>query len=132
MNPAGARTRALAIIVGAEALLAAAMFWLRPSGKAALECEPARVRMGNDGIARCDVGVPLPAAAALAVGAKLDLNRCSADELALIPGVGPSLAKTIVDARTARGGFKTWDELDSVAGVGPARLEVLQQAIEIR
>ncbi len=132
MNASGSRTRALAIIVGAVALLSGAMFWLRPSQKSSLDCEPARVRIGSDGIARCDHGAPLPAATALAVGGRLDLNRCTADELALLPGVGPSLAKTIIDERTRRGGFKSWDELDAVPGVGPARLEALQQSIEIR
>lgn len=47
------------------------------------------------------------------------LNTASASELEALPGVGPRLAKRIVDERARRGGFRSVAELDAVRGVGP-------------
>ncbi len=128
----GARPRAVAV-VGAVALLAgAAVLLLKPRSSPALDCLPAQVHLGPDGVARCGPGAPLPAGGKLTVGAMLDLNRASADDLAQLPGVGPALAKAIVDARARLGGFKSWDEVDAVSGVGPAKLSTLKAAMEIR
>ncbi len=59
-----------------------------------------------------------PAPAPLAI----DLNSAGADELSLLPGVGPALAARIVEDRQARGPFRSIEELDRVRGVGPALL----------
>ena len=48
-------------------------------------------------------------------------------DLTAIPGVGPHLARALVEARARRGGFGSWDEVDEVPGVGPAKLEALQR-----
>lgn len=73
----------------------------------------------RDGVLVCDgQGAPAGARAWL-VGERLDVNRASTRELEAIPGVGPALAGAIVEARAARGGFTTWEELDDVPGVGP-------------
>jgi competence protein ComEA len=48
------------------------------------------------------------------------------DELAALPGVGPSLAAAIVADRQAKGSFKTLTELDRVRGVGPAILQQIK------
>ncbi|HEY1378100.1 MAG TPA: helix-hairpin-helix domain-containing protein, partial [Gemmataceae bacterium] len=53
----------------------------------------------------------------------IDLNRADAGELLQLPGVGPTLAGRIADAR---GTFRTADDLRAVPGVGPARLERLR------
>jgi competence protein ComEA len=68
----------------------------------------------------------------LALGRKLDLNSASEEELALLPGVGPSLARRLVSERTARGGFRAWDEVDAVPGVGDAKLRTLQASADLR
>jgi competence protein ComEA len=60
-----------------------------------------------------------PQLRALRDGQRLDVNRASADELTLIPGIGPKLAQRIVDERTRRGGFTNLTELRSVRGLGP-------------
>jgi competence protein ComEA len=67
------------------------------------------------------------------VGLKLDLNQATEQELTLLPGVGPSLARSLVRGREEKpGGYRSWDEVDAVGGVGPSKLEVLQAAAEIR
>jgi competence protein ComEA len=65
-------------------------------------------------------------------GQKLDVNRASVHDLEDIPGIGESLAHAIVSARDARGSFKSLDELDDVAGIGPKTLEKLARFIEVR
>jgi competence ComEA-like helix-hairpin-helix protein len=58
----------------------------------------------------------------LAPGEKLDPNTATADDLDRIPRVGHALAERIVQARAARGRFRTLADLDSVSGVGPSVL----------
>ena len=126
------RPRAVAVVVAAALALGLALSLAWPSSRPALDCPPDQVYRGPDGVARCGPGEALPAGNKLTVGALLDLNRASADDLSQLPGVGPQLARTIVEERKRRGGFKSWDELDAVPGVGPARLETLKAAVEIR
>jgi len=56
----------------------------------------------------------------------VDINRASAFELEALPGIGPSLAATIVEHREREGAFSSVDELLDVAGIGPAKLEQLR------
>jgi competence protein ComEA len=126
------RPRAVAAVAAVALAAGVGVYFAWPSSKSALDCPPDQVHLGPDGVARCGPGAPLPAGGRLTVGAPLDLNQASADDLAQLPGVGPQLAKAIVDERTRRGGFKSWDEVDTVPGVGPARMETLKAAVEIR
>ncbi|MCE9618692.1 MAG: helix-hairpin-helix domain-containing protein [Planctomycetes bacterium] len=57
---------------------------------------------------------------------RVDLDRAGPDELAALPGIGPSLAGTIVADREARGPFRTLEGLDRVRGVGPSILEQIR------
>jgi competence protein ComEA len=74
----------------------------------------------------------LPAAQALTVGQKLDLNQASADELQAIPGLGGQAARALVAERTRRGNFQSWEDVDAVPGIGPGRLRLLQKVSELR
>jgi competence protein ComEA len=56
----------------------------------------------------------------------IDLNTAPAEEIARLPRIGMSLAKRIVAFRVANGGFGTAEELERVAGVGPALVAQLQ------
>ena len=47
----------------------------------------------------------------------LDLNRASADELGLLPGIGDVKAKKIVEYRGKNGRFNSLDELKNVPGI---------------
>jgi competence protein ComEA len=120
------RTAVLAASAAALGAIALGAFWWQGREGPGLDCPPDQVRVGADGVASCGPGKEPSAPAKLTLGAKLDLNRASAEDLAAIDGVGPVLARAIIDARTALGGFKGWDDLDSVPGVGPARLETLK------
>lgn len=116
------------VVVLGVALVIGVLVWSRwPSSESALPCEPSLVGLDDAGIARCGAANALPAGQALTIGQKLDLNRCTAEELALVPGVGPSLAKRLVEARP----FTSWSQVDAVTGVGASRLETLQQSVQL-
>ena len=52
------------------------------------------------------------------LGIPICLNSASEMGLTAIPGIGPGLAKAIVEERTKRGFFKSLDELLSISGIG--------------
>jgi competence ComEA-like helix-hairpin-helix protein len=61
----------------------------------------------------------------------LDLNRAMPAELARLPGIGPVLARRIVEAREAVGRFGAIDELVGVRGLGRAKLDRLRPLVAI-
>lgn len=130
----GARTRSLALLgLGCLGVgLAAGLHW--PDARPALPCAPAQVAWDRSGTAHCLGVAPTaraPAGPLLTLGGKLPLNHASAEELRLIPGVGRRLSQSLVDARRRHGGFRSWEQVDQVAGVGGAKLESLQGSAEI-
>jgi len=124
--------RALAVVVLAGLVVAVGAWWRWPASATPLDCPEGQVSLDDAGVARCGPGAPLPAGQALTVGQLLDLNAVSADELALLPGVGPELARALVGERQRLGGFTSWEQVDAVSGVGPARLETLRRACSLR
>ncbi len=62
---------------------------------------------------------------------QVDLNRATWVELAQLPGVGPVLAKRIVQHRRQHGAFRRVDHLLRVRGIGPRRLERLRPFLMI-
>lgn len=61
--------------------------------------------------------------------ARLDINMASATELQALRGIGPTIAGAIVDLRTARGPYRSVDELLDVDGIGPAKLEEIRDLV---
>jgi competence ComEA-like helix-hairpin-helix protein len=61
-----------------------------------------------------------PAAAKLEAG--IDPNVAPAEDLVLLPGVGPSLARAIVAYRQQHGRFRRAEDLLAVPGIGPRTL----------
>ncbi len=49
---------------------------------------------------------------------RLDVNEATWPELALVPGIGETLARRIVTHRERQGKFRTLSELTAVAGIG--------------
>lgn len=56
---------------------------------------------------------------------RLPINALAAEQLCLLPGVGPALAARIVAHRDAHGPFRSIDELAHVPGIGPRTVERL-------
>jgi len=80
------------------------------------------LEVGAGGILRRD----LPNPERLLLGLPLDLNSASAEDLSLLPGLGPRLSRAIVELRTGRGRFGRLEELLEVPGLGPGTLTELK------
>lgn len=76
------------------------------------------------------IGVPQPVAAPGGDGsAPVSLSSATAEQLDTLPGIGPVLAKRIVDWRQAHGGFTSISQLEQVPGVGPRIFERLKSLV---
>ncbi len=60
-----------------------------------------------------------------------DLNAVDTAFLEGLDGIGPELARSIVEDRQRRRGFRAWPEVLEVDGIGPAKLRVLQNATRL-
>ncbi|MFI0778188.1 helix-hairpin-helix domain-containing protein [Streptomyces sp. NPDC021212] len=70
---------------------------------------------------------PAPAAPP---GGTISLNSATAEQLDTLPGVGPVLARHILDYRTQHGGFRSIDELREVNGIGDRRFADLRPLVQ--
>jgi competence protein ComEA len=64
-----------------------------------------------------------------APGAKVSLASATAEQLDALDGIGPTLAKRIVEYRDAHGGFRSVGQLRDVEGIGEKRFEALRKAV---
>jgi comEA protein len=98
------------------------------------------------GPASCGVGVAADTAAAQTPAAdsvdgtegtsgggyrRLDVNAATAQELMLLPGIGPKKAESILAWRKANGPFATVEGLLEVKGIGTVTLERLRPFITV-
>lgn len=84
---------------------------------------------GHEGIKHDEIKVKIGRMAAnklLVFSIPLDLNRVSAEDLCLVPGVGESLAQEIVAYREGRRGYRSVGELKNVKGVGEKKWKAIK------
>ena len=62
----------------------------------------------------------------------VNVNTATVDQLVLLPGIGESRAKAMIEARKLRGGFKSVDELLEVKGIGQAGLAKLRPHVAVK
>ncbi|SDJ06247.1 competence protein ComEA [Frankineae bacterium MT45] len=91
------------------------------------------IAVGVPGAAGAPASVPSSGSSSSSAGggSLIDLNSATAEELDALPGVGPVLAKKIVDWRTAHGRFDSIDQLRQVSGIGPAKFADLKDAVKV-
>ncbi|WP_324604996.1 helix-hairpin-helix domain-containing protein [Streptomyces griseus] len=74
-------------------------------------------------------GVGAGAAAGENGGAPLSLNAATAEQFDGLPGVGPVLARRLVEHRAEHGGFRAVEELREVDGIGERRFADLRPLV---
>ena len=60
---------------------------------------------------------------------KISINRAGERELDTLPGIGPAMAKRIIDYRNEKGAFQRLEDLKKVRGIGEAKYERLKDKI---
>ena len=70
-------------------------------------------------------------ASKLQPGQTVDVNTASEAELERLPGVGPSLARRIIEYREANGPFATPDDLQNVSGIGPSKFAKMEAFVRV-
>lgn len=68
---------------------------------------------------------PAPAAAP----EKISLNSATVEQLQTLPGIGPSIAKNIVEHRTKVGKFNRIEEVINVKGVGEKKFQKIKDRL---
>ncbi|MDO5495254.1 MAG: helix-hairpin-helix domain-containing protein [bacterium] len=61
----------------------------------------------------------------------ININTATAEQLQELPGIGPSLAGSIIRWREDNGGFSSLEELDEVSGIGPVLMERLRELVTV-
>ena len=62
-------------------------------------------------------------------GARININTATSQELQTLRGVGPALARRIIEYRQTSGGFSTVDDLTNVKGIGEETLGKIRDSI---
>lgn len=59
----------------------------------------------------------------------ININKASASELQILPGIGESTANKIIEYRNKNGKFKTIEELKNVSGIGDSKFNAIKDLI---
>ena len=62
---------------------------------------------------------------------KININKATVEDLMIIPGIGEKTATRIIEYRHTHGKIRNLKELDSIQGIGPKTLELLEDYIMI-
>lgn len=85
-------------------------------------------RSNRRDLANSIVSSPSPAGVA---PIRIRLNSAAECELNLLPGIGDKMAAELVAARERLGEFRTWDDIASIPGMGPATIAAIRPWCEI-
>lgn len=126
-------------MVAAIAGLLVAMLWPRPQYELTLErlpgpepafsaapapsetpAQPARPKVASRAHRKAPVKPPV-----------LNLNTATAAQLDLLPGIGPALARRIVDYRRHAGRFATVEQVMEVSGIGPKKFDKMKPYLKL-
>lgn len=74
---------------------------------------------------------PLSPQQRLVLLGSIALNDATADELCLVPGIGPVMARRLIEYRQKNGEFKRFEDLMQVKGIGYKKLDALKKHLTI-
>ena len=83
------------------------------------------------------LGLALNPAGALAQKAKapstekVNLNTATVEQLMTLPGIGPSMAKKIIEHRTKNGKFTKIEEILNVKGIGEKKFQKMKDRLVV-
>ena len=63
---------------------------------------------------------------------KVNINEAKQEDFEELPGIGPSIAKKIIEYREQNGKFTSIDELQEVKGIGEAKFENIKEYITVK
>ena len=63
---------------------------------------------------------------------KVNINEAKQEDFEQLPGIGPSIAKKIIEYREQNGKFTSIDELQEVKGIGEAKFENIKEYIMVK
>jgi len=122
----GPRRRADLTAVNLAAKLEDGRQVIVPERAAAAAAAPGRGSAGAGGAP----AAPAAGAGAAAAG-PINLNTATLEQLDTLDGVGPGIARRILDYREQHGGFSRVDELAEVPGIGAKRLATLTPLVTV-
>ena len=61
----------------------------------------------------------------------ININSADEEDLKKIPGVGPSIAKRIIEYREQNGGFSSISEIMNVNGIGKSKFKAMKDNIYV-
>lgn len=59
----------------------------------------------------------------------ININTANEEELDTLPGIGPAMAKRIIEYRQTNGNFKVIEDIKNVSGIGEAKFTKMQDKI---
>ena len=62
---------------------------------------------------------------------KININLATAEELSMLPGIGMTYAKRIVEYRTKYGPFLSLADLEKVKGIGESRIQAIKEYVTL-
>jgi len=62
----------------------------------------------------------------------INLNTATVRELESLPGIGPALARRIVEFREKRRGFRRVEELLAVPGISERKWKAIRDKVEVK
>lgn len=65
-------------------------------------------------------------------GSRIDVNDATFEQLKTLPGIGPEMARRIVEFRETNGSFSSVDDLGKVRGIGDKKLDKIRHLVDVR
>jgi len=62
---------------------------------------------------------------------RININIADEKDLDKLPGIGPAMAKRIIEYRTENGAFQAPEEIKRVKGIGDAKYEKMKDKIAL-